>query len=507
MKPGGAPTDRDQSPSDGAGRPYVAFLASRMDPERRDLNLLRREVYNLGQELGRPVWVTECGDFGQAGRSPEDVQIGCLRYVREIPEFICILDGSYGTPWNLAQLCVLELEIFTAALADKPFHFFLLDPYEPDPRTETLINAVRLAKPDLHDTRPTSRDEILVGLRSRLARGPAGLRRGPLGGRLQRAGRAAEESPDLNVRFLDGNFTPLHEGPSGEEVIRELLSRASTETDEAARLVGTWMAIRHLCAVPYSDPKSAHFLPLWDVALGQWASAAAWYGLHGHNYLGRLAAVNTLIWIREHSGEGNRAGRSIQSSYGARASEFYSMAKTAESRALRRSLLRRAWADVNRALDAVGADASGLLAIRASVLQALGRRCAGLRDYRTVLRIRLANRESEGRIGEAQAELGMGYLRVGRIRKAGRYLAQGVANLERAGRYEFTVRGMRKLAMFYLVTLRRQRAVDTLRRARDLARTHEVKGQLQQIVPLLQTLEVLTWRGLVSRLVGRRKHP
>lgn len=349
---------------------YVAFLASRMDPERCELNLLREEIYKLGQELGQPIWVAEwtCPELRQ--RPAEDVQISCLQRVRETREFICIVDGSYGRPWNLAQLCVLELEIFTAALAGNPFHFFVLDPYEADPRTETLLEAVRLVKPELRDARPKSRHDILADLRLRLTRGPtigAGERRGGGSG----------VAPNLDVRFLDGNFMPLREDPPSQELIRDLLSRASSETDEATRLVSTWMAIRHLCATPYSDPRYTEFLPLWDAALSQWASAAAWYGLHGHHYLGRLAAVNTLISIREHMAGGEGPGvPSIHGTYGARASEYYSMAKMTRSRSSRRTLLRRALADVNHSLEGQVADRSGLLAIRGSVLQALGKRCA-----------------------------------------------------------------------------------------------------------------------------------
>lgn len=117
----------------------------------------------------------------------------------------------------------------------------------------------------------------------------------------------------------------------------------------------------------------------------------------------------------------------------------------------------------------------------------------------------MASCESPGRIGEAQAELGMGFLRVGSLWKAGRFLREGVANLEGSNRYEFTVRALRKLAAFYMVTLRRRKAFEALRRAHDLAKVHEVQGQLRQILPMLHALELLTWRGLVSHFLGWRK--
>jgi hypothetical protein len=400
---------------DTAGSTYIGFLASRMDPDRPQLNALRESIHKLGQEVRQPIWVAEVSRPEFRHWPPETVQVSCLRLVRNIPQFICIVDGSYGTPWNVAQLCVLELEMLSAALADKPFHFYLLAPYEPDARTETLLRALEMAKPDVSKATPKRPDEILADLRLRLTHGTGG-------GRARRQVRT-RTFPNLDVEFLDGNFTPLSPAPPSLEVIRKLLARVESEIDQATRLVATWMALWHLCSAPHSQPQFAEFLPLWDSALSRWASAAAWYGLHGPHYLGRLAAVNTLIRIRRQMATlGHRDDMSIHGTYGARASEYYSMAKAESSHSFRRLLLQRALSDVNRALEARSSDQSGLLAIRGSVLQALGRLCAGLRDYRNALRIRIANNEDAGRIGEAESELGMGYVRVGRIWKGGQYL-------------------------------------------------------------------------------------
>jgi hypothetical protein len=104
---------------------------------------------------------------------------------------------------------------------------------------------------------------------------------------------------DLDVTFLDGGFAPLTDKPPNEHLVSTMLSRSAAAADEPTRLVYAWMAIRHLCAAPYNDSNFASYLPLWDAALSRWAAASAWYGLHGHHYLGRLAAVNTLLAVRQ----------------------------------------------------------------------------------------------------------------------------------------------------------------------------------------------------------------
>lgn len=479
-------------------RKYYAFLASRMYRERSVLNDLRMEIHRLGVRLDRPVWVAEVAAQELNQRPSEEVQIACMRHVREIPAFICIIDGSYGKPWNIAQLCVLELEIIAATLAGNPFHFFLLAPYEGDPRTESLLRVVRLMKPELAAIRPQSAERILESLRERLS---------TKGWRAQNVGRALLDrlgvprlEADLNIQFLNEIFVPLNAYEPEERDIHALLSEFTSETDQATRLVYLWMAIRHLCAAPYNEPTYDRFLPLWDRALSLWASAASWYGLHGLNFLGRLAAVNTLLKIRQRTGASGNL--SIQGTKGALASEYYSIAKTVRSRTLRRKLLNRALNLANQSLEEPQSDPSGLLGIRGSVLQALGRLGDGVRDYQAMLSLRQSAGENSGRIGEAEAELGWGYFRLwlswrifmlGYFFKAQHFLSHGVALLEHSERHEFAVRALRKLGVFYAVTIRFSRARRVMEQAHDLALKREMQDQLRQILPVFRVLRKLTW--------------
>jgi tetratricopeptide (TPR) repeat protein len=396
-----------------------AFLASRMGAGSSPIRNLRRQVYELGEELRFPVWVAELSARELETYPPEQVQITCLQQARQATDFICVLDGSYGTPWNDAELCVLELEIFAAAMAGKRFHFFKLDPYEPDPRTESLLRAVRVARPDLARAEPQTAKLIVASLRQILSSTRQARR-------TWRRSTPSLSPASLDVTFLDGGFEPLTDKAPDARLVRSLISQSATAKDEPTRLVYVWMAVRHLCAAPYNDSSFAAYLPLWDAALSRWAAASAWYGLHGHHFLGRLAAVNTLLAVRQRLAETTTAGgtpQSIQGTRGALASEYYSIAKSTGSRKQRRVLLKRALANVDLALQEATSDQSGLIGIRGSILQALGRLREGLSDYRRMFDLRVDNDENEGRIGEAEAELGMGYLRLGHLWLAGRLLA------------------------------------------------------------------------------------
>jgi hypothetical protein len=72
-----------------APSPWHAVLASRLG-----LRDLRGRVWDLGQRLGHPVWVSEIATQDELqGKDLDYVQIACLKQVRLAPKFICILDA------------------------------------------------------------------------------------------------------------------------------------------------------------------------------------------------------------------------------------------------------------------------------------------------------------------------------------------------------------------------------------------------------------------------------
>ena len=100
------------------------------------------------------------------------------------------------------------------------------------------------------------------------------------------------------VDTVSGLILALLDRPPDKDLIDRLIAQAAAETVTPDKLAKLWIAIRHLSAAPFSDRRFEEYLPLWESALGKWSSASAWYALHGHFFLGRLAAVNTLSTIR-----------------------------------------------------------------------------------------------------------------------------------------------------------------------------------------------------------------
>lgn len=478
--------NRNQSSQDGA------FFASRL----ATLGDLRHEIYRFGGSIGQPIWVSEHSAPELGGLPLDQVQVACLKKVRSYKRFICVLDGSYGSPWNASQISILELELFMAALAKRKIAMFLLDPFEEDPRLVSLLEVVRAASPHSVYPDPLPKERIVSAI-ARLFDSEGGEKvttavycSGILG-RLTRflarlrSPKIQERFSELDVQFLNAAYVPISSGYPDKEYIESLIARAAHEQNIPDKLAQLWVAIRHLSKAPHTEPRYGEYLPLWEQALGHWASASAWYGLHGHVYLGRLAAVNSLLGIRSHMTTATKSPlepQSIQGTRGAIASEYYSIAKLVDTWKDHRSLLKKALWNVDMALAAQQtSDSSGLLAIRGSIWLGLGQPFKAVRDYEESLRQRLEANEGAGRIGEAQVELGMAYLCIGHIWKAQNLLEAGVENLESSDQHPFTVRALRKLSHFYALTFRRSRSAEVLRRAKLLAEEHEIEGQLQQM--------------------------
>ncbi|HEX3554313.1 MAG TPA: hypothetical protein VIA62_13890 [Thermoanaerobaculia bacterium] len=463
------------------GRPFLFFASRMSEPMKR----MREEILRIARARGLPIWLA-ADSLPELDSLPlEEVQIACMDRVRKASKFVCVLDGSYGAPLEVSETCILELELASALLSRRDISVFLVEPFELDPRLAGILETLQAACPDAIDWVAKRREDIpaLVTDWSERLEAPS-KPRGNLFGRLVQflARKRTENYRDLDVLFLDGRVAPLSPEPPDKERIEILLRRSAEEDKAPNKLAHLWAAIRKLSAAPYDSPKFRDFLPLWHRALGRWASASAWYGLHGHFLIGRLAAVNTIVAIREKlAREDHDDEMAIQGTHGSIASEYYSIAKQVPRRWDRRKLLERALEKVTFALDQGQPDPSGLLAIRGSVRLALGEARLAVEDYDKSLKVRVRRGEDQGRIGEAEVELAMGYLRSGRIWKVKDLLEQGVDRLRGSHRPEFLVRALRKLGFFYALTLRRQRSEEAFREALAIATRLELEGQSRQI--------------------------
>ena len=464
------------------------FLSSRLPSRREDeLRQLRERVLDYAASLGLAVW----RPLPKPPNTPgEEILDECLHYLSQADLYICILEDTYGTHQEgLGDLSILELEIFHAVLSRKTPHFFAIEPFQPSAQLRTLLEALEVLQPRL--IQRCSREEAFSRIKtilrrhrglwlSRLAppfRGfPARL---AAFSRTRWAGIQNRDEIDLAGLFLKSRFAPFafEMGPD-KATIQRLLEKAGSTSHQATRLVLLWAAIRHLSMARYDDPNFASFLPLWNRALSLWAGATAWAGFHGQYLsLGRLPAVNTLLGLREHAAKAHVTLRGQLN--GSVASEYYSLAKRVRSRQRRRELREAALEQIHLGLATQPDDPSGLLLIQGSLLLALGRVDEAVAAYEAGLAHREKAGASPGALGEAKAELGFGYLRQGRMSEARGHLEVGVGMLKQSKKNSgFTVRAMKKLALYYLRTWHLRRALRQFDEACELALAHGIHGQL-----------------------------
>lgn len=469
---------------------YSYFFASRMNDRLEDL---RFRVHQLGKGA---IWVAGHPEPEQSN-DPEVIQFSCIDRVRECERLICVLDGSYGTPWNTAELSVLELEIFVAALMGKPMRMFLLKPFEPEQRLRTLLEFVRRRQPGMVCEDIADPEFVIDALKRELDDNdtvPSGSRwlidAGSIYRRLvawyanARASRG-DISYGTDVQFLNADFYPLASGAPDKDLVNGLIVEAENEQHQFKKLVRCWMATRHLCGAPYNASEFREFLPLWARLLGQWSRASAWSGLHGHQFIGRLAAVNTSISIRERLRDNGVSGseQDIHSSFGAIASEYYSIAKLVPSWLARRRWLKCALANVNAAMETASADPSGFLSIKGGILLALWHVPDAVSAYDRALAIR-RTASDPGLIGEAEVNLGFACFFEGRLWRAEHLLASGLERLEQARNWTFASSALKKLGMVYCHSWRRKQGLETLLKAWTIAREHGIEGQRHQIEQL-----------------------
>jgi hypothetical protein len=210
-----------------------------------------------------------------------------------------------------------------------------MEPFNPDPRLKGLLDLIKTIRPNIIPAKAVPEGEVLDGIKKVLEqtkrrgqqRWTVSLRK--LVGEL--AVRRGHPKPD--IEFFDKVFRSVYSVAGrvpDKDQIESLLRELSILTGIEQRLTRMWIALRELSAAPYDQPEFKEYLPLWNEALSAWTSAAAWYGLHGHLYAGRLAGTNSILKIRaamDWSHSEREPAHLAESAKGGRASEYYSMAK------------------------------------------------------------------------------------------------------------------------------------------------------------------------------------
>jgi tetratricopeptide (TPR) repeat protein len=431
----------------------------------------------------------EALDPGSSVAPLDKVQL-CLDGVREAECFVAIITKRHGSeilirPGETVPTSYFEIELFEAALLQKPSFIFLRRGYQPDPKLATLLKLLKPFFPNM-DLNPVSEDTIRRHV-DRLVRHyerprwlrpllrPPDLRETVRALARVRHRRYSPRTETPPMRFLDGSFD-AQGSPRHPDLIEHLLQRAAMVKNRQERFTLLWLALRALMETPFTDPIHASLRNLWDRALGAWNSAGAWYGLHGHLELGCLAALGSLTDVRKLTG--------LASPHGALASEYYSIAGLAGNS---RQFFGLALDHVNEALAVSQGQPSGELAIRASIYRSTGNLDAAVNDYQAVV---LQTREKgPSAYGDALSELGYAQMLKGNVRQGICHMEEGLELLNKEQASGFTIRAMRKLALGYARRGAFVRALDLSASAYDLAMELGAYDQIRRLERLAHRLD------------------
>jgi hypothetical protein len=483
--------------AEGAMTAKLFFSSCFEDPDGTRLNIRDRVINELNPRFVRsdakqvdrlPIWVAESHALldRDSVASPLEKALFCVEGVKDSDVYVAVAQSKHGSGVQIsatekAQASYFELELFEAALLQKPAYVFLLKGAEPTPRLKALLDLLAPALPGFC-REPLTEDQVLRRTADILERQSrpkflsaltavtaSGKRMADqLTGSRHRSYDPARELP--NIEFLGGMSDPTAKPPTNS-LVEDLLDRADNEPNYQTKLVLLWLAVRELMGAPTTDPSSAPFLPLWDETLSAWTSAGAWYSLHGHPLMGCLASLASLSRVRQ-----QKTGL-LDAPHGALSSEYYSIAKRVGSPVLRQTMLQTSLKHMEVAF--LKMETSGNFAQRGSVRRALGDKAGAIADYEKTLTLR-ENHEAAtpAQIGDAMTELGFALVLDGQRRRGVKYLENGVSLLEGSRPTGFLVRALRKLGRGYFLTGSPRLALATLARAHELAVQLDMRDQI-----------------------------
>jgi hypothetical protein len=426
-----------------------------------------------------------------ARRPDQTIEQVCRDLIRSSHLFIGVFDergGNAPFETGVAPVTVLEIELLQALFERLPIYLFLLPGFERNHRLGGLVRmaaeeglaSVQYCSGGVINCEGSRRTLTSHGIElvARAIRDPF-LQRCS---RLLKAYRRHLGFHKLSVSLLDCQLNGIQDPFEVATVVRQL-DGAAKQKDHASRLSYLWPALRRLASVRYDLPENSSYHPLWEKLAAAWDRSAAWYGLHDGSPIGKLAAVNTFLWLLEHGGL-----QFVDPDFarGSRASAFYSMAKQLWLPWKRREMLRKALKEIEVSSAAAPQNPAGYLAIRGSIHLQLWHISAAARDYETVVDLRLRQNTSASPKGEALVELGWAYVWQLRFAKAKDVLRRGLPLMRQdfdrdpTLRQDFFVRALLKSSIAYLMMLDFSKAVavagDGCRLAREGAVDDQVRG-------------------------------
>lgn len=414
-----------------------------------------------------------------------------IGHIRKASQFVCILAGSsHGTPIDLGGLesrtSFFEVELYQAVLTNKTVHLLVREDFLPEPKLAELLKSLGGVFPTWFTHKRLSDKQIYAAIQRivdrRLLHHASVLSSKvvPPVNRLIQMFYSSRTSPatQSQLLFLDGTTDRSGSLPR-PAILDSVLNELKHESNEEKRLSRIWIGMRELTVLNPLDDRSTDFLPYWNALLGEWSSAGSWYGLHADMPLGVLAALNSLVHVRERLRVlGSTASEEFGYPGGALASAKYSIAKRLIRPSDRTARFHSALADIEQALNTNPLDPSGLYAIRGSILRQQGLLSDAIEDYKRALRLKRDSGAPLHAIGDAQSELGFAHILHLDIFTGLRLCREGVENLRTGARPGFLVRGLRKLAVANLLSGRLPSAYKAYEEARAIASTFSAFDQL-----------------------------
>jgi hypothetical protein len=487
----------------------VVFISSAFRETQEHLGSLRLRQLIIDEAKAFPVkhWAYEI-EFCENPASDVDEVIGrCFSGIRACDLFVFLQTGRHGSSVEYIDDPILssylELELFAAALWGKQILVLQLVGHE---APAALNDAVVLLSHACDGQAVLTGDErelcahfrtacrALLGANERAgvyasARLPDGLSRR----RTRR--KISQDIQDPALLFLGGlTSVPGKRANVGRaQALLEQVGARDTPTDRqkalphGATIFRLWAALRELMDEDGESQRDPLLAPLWDRAMGRWASSASWLGVHGFVVMGPLAAINSQIRLRRQfatDGLFHRAA-DVREPVGARASALYSIAFRLYEPERRVFHYREVEVLATKAMQEDG-DISGALTIRglaALRMAQLGRPWKiwdGERDLREALRRRARAGAAPRQIGESKVNLGFLWASTFRRRSGFQLMEEGVELMRgdpSAGGMSFLQQGLRKLEYVARRSGRLEQAARVLDEIKTLTKMTEAFDQ------------------------------
>lgn len=474
---------------------------------------LRKDIQNLGRSYGHDVVLAEdLSDAGAPLSMPNDMAIldRCVRLMGECDAFLGILFERHGSLVRTgdtslarsAEVSFFEAELLQACMTDRPSLVVTIDEFPPDLAMQQFLEMVNsVLRHRIVETRlKTLFDKIATFFAILGSNIGPHLKAPKLVDRVswRRVRRSVGvETLAPRLLFLDGLLAKDGQSVADESVIRFALGqarRASESAGETANhifvLSQLWIAIRELAKCSAAERQN-DLGEVFAETLRRWNTSAAWYGLHGSHPMGCLAALNQIE-------QGRSIASELTTTYGARASAYYSIGAQVRSYRARRRFFHQSLALCHANQAEQSSNLPGHLTMTANVemrLLRLGeawRYPTALSKFRQALDLRERLKTSDHEIGSSKVEYGFAYgLLPGRRSAAIRIVAEGIAAMtaDRSPiKKSFLVRARRKHAHLLMKTRRLDEALYVLKTALGEARQCHAFDQAQQIEPVVQEL-------------------